>query len=113
GGYSDWSAFTDCSATCGSGERTRNRACSNPKPRHRGMNCSLLGPDREVQPCFLRTCPIHGGYSPWSEFSPCSKSCGGGEQFRNRTCTNPMPQHGGRNCSGPETSYRTCNENAC
>merc|ERR1712055_924480 len=37
--------------------------------------------------------PVHGG---WSEWSSCSKSCGGG--LKKRRCTNPKPANGGRDC---------------
>ena len=50
--------------------------------------------------------PVNGG---WSDWSGCSKNCGGGTQTR--TCTNPSPQNGGATCSGP--SSQSCNTKAC
>lgn len=50
--------------------------------------------------------PIDGG---WSDWSSCDKDCGGGKQTR--TCTNPSPANGGRNCEGP--SEQECNTQAC
>ena len=50
--------------------------------------------------------PVHGGFSP---FSGCSKTCGGGTRIR--TCTNPEPKNGGRDCVG--VSQETCNTKAC
>ena len=50
---------------------------------------------------------VDGGYSKWGQWSDCSKSCGGGKQFRVRTCTNPPPSAGGKNCSALEETLRT------
>ena len=43
---------------------------------------------------------VDGNYSEWSEFQTCSVTCGKGIQSRTRSCINPPPQHGGKNCSG-------------
>ena len=36
-------------------------------------------------------------------------------QTRKRTCSNPLPAHGGKDCSvlGPDTSTRECNTQKC
>jgi len=41
---------------------------------------------------------VDGGYSDWSEWSECD--CATARQKRTRTCTNPVPQGGGMDCSG-------------
>lgn len=57
---------------------------------------------------------INGG---WSEWSACSKDCGGGTQ--SRTCTNPVPANGGSQCLKDDgstrslTETRSCNIQAC
>ena len=43
--------------------------------------------------------PINGNYGPWSTWTKCSKSCGGGVRSRVRNCTNPAPAFGGMDCS--------------
>ena len=43
--------------------------------------------------------PINGNYGPWSTWTLCSKSCGGGVRSRVRNCTNPAPAFGGMDCS--------------
>ena len=43
---------------------------------------------------------IHGQWSEWSNWGPCSRKCGTGVQISSRECDNPAPQNGGRFCSG-------------
>lgn len=54
---------------------------------------------------------MDGKYSDWSEFTDCTKTCGGGQKSRRRSCTNPSPQNGGKDCAslGPDTEYVDCN----
>ena len=56
-----------------------------------------------------------GGYSNWSNFGPCSKTCGGGIQRRSRNCTMPVPQNGGKSCTvlGPSSETKICNIFPC
>lgn len=57
---------------------------------------------------------IHGHWSSWSAFSQCTRPCGGGVQSKTRTCTNPTPKNGGRNCVGPNKGHwRICNPQPC
>ena len=56
---------------------------------------------------------VDGAWSEWSEFGDCSASCGGGVQSRTRTCTNPAPQHGGKDCDGLAEESRECNSQPC
>lgn len=58
---------------------------------------------------------VHGNYSDWSDFMACSVTCGGGKQYKTRTCDNPPPQHGGNNCSklGLSRISRPCNTQNC
>ncbi|XP_073734962.1 A disintegrin and metalloproteinase with thrombospondin motifs 14 isoform X1 [Callorhinus ursinus] len=54
-----------------------------------------------------------GGWSSWTKFGSCSRSCGGGVRSRSRSCDNPPPAYGGRPCSGPEFQYQICNSEEC
>ena len=58
---------------------------------------------------------IDGGYTDWSKPSECSVTCGGGTQTLTRTCTNPPPSNGGRDCSslGPAQKKQNCNTQEC
>lgn len=99
-----WTTWSECSKACGGG--TKSRTCTNPAPANGGADCD--GPKEES--CNTQACddsvPVNGG---WSDWSACSKTCGGGTQ--NRSCNNPAPANGGTNCSGDDT--RTCNTQAC
>ena len=56
---------------------------------------------------------VNGGWSDWSSFGDCSKTCGGGEKTRYRTCTNPAPANGGKDCMGSSSDSMSCNEQGC
>eukprot|EP00116_Pleurobrachia_bachei_P000258 sb/3460520/ len=108
--WSEWSEWSSCIPTCGLGNHTRVRVCT--KSQMGGQGCE--GEDTETALCYTKPCPVEGGYTAWSDWSVCSEECGGGDQSRTRTCTNPSPAHGGRAC--PEevsTDKRTCNLQAC
>ena len=55
-------------------------------------------------PCIAND-PVNGNWSPWSTWSSCSATCGGGKRTRTRTCTNPAPANGGKDCEGTLTFY--------
>ena len=57
-------------------------------------------------------CVVDGGWTNWS-VGNCSKSCGGGVQLKTRSCSNPLPSCGGKNCDGvPEVTVE-CNTVPC
>lgn len=56
---------------------------------------------------------VHGHWSAWSPFSPCSRSCGGGVAVRQRFCNNPRPAFGGQECHGASVQAEMCNTQAC
>ncbi|XP_048587014.1 uncharacterized protein LOC116605639 isoform X2 [Nematostella vectensis] len=78
--------FTSCSKTCGGGVRLRMLKVNNRQVLQRRV-------------CNVDKCPIDGGYTPFSNFSECSSTCGKGLMYRHRSCTNPPPQYGGRDCT--------------
>ncbi|KAL5268609.1 hypothetical protein ACHWQZ_G002453 [Mnemiopsis leidyi] len=109
GGYSDYGDWSECSAKCGGGTKTKTRTCTNPAPANGGADC--VGDSTLTRECNKRACPIDGGYSDFGEWSECSGVCGvAGTQRRFRTCTNPAPGRGGAGCRllGPRVEIRDC-----
>ncbi|KAL9970173.1 hypothetical protein ACROYT_G022503 [Oculina patagonica] len=115
GGYTEWSAWSKCSATCGGGVQWQSRTCTNPEPEGDGKTCKEqeLGPAKQSQTCNTQPCGVDGNWSPWSAPGPCDKTCGGGVRIRQRTCTNPPPSGKGKQCQGMSTKTESCNTNKC
>ncbi|XP_038063967.1 hemicentin-1-like isoform X2 [Patiria miniata] len=111
GGWSSWQPWGECSVTCGSGIRTRVRYCDNPPPQYNGRGCD--GAPSQQAECVVRNCPVDGKYGPWTNWQPCSATCGNGEQIRTRQCNNPPPSNFGRDCLGPAEHKRMCSERDC
>jgi len=193
GGWSEWSDWDECSASCGGGTTSRTRSCTNPAPEHGGKDCE--GDDVEHKECGTDPCPtptckdnpwwkcekvvnfvscekesmkrncpmtcnacdyctdmigsyacqktklewyckskyafycrkscnqceakkeektvVDGGWTEWSDFDECSKTCGGGENKRVRSCTNPEPANGGKDCEGEAVEQGECSTNPC
>ena len=61
-------------------------------------------------PCNLA---VHGEWSDWGSWSPCSVSCGEGEQTRSRRCENPAPNEYGDYCTGVNVTSQLCTEEEC
>ena len=61
--------------------------------------------------CFLSI--VDGDWSNWNKWTTCSKTCGEGTQIRIRTCDDPKPLHGGKQCEGAAQEARVCNTRKC
>jgi len=115
GGWSGWS-YTSCTASCGGGTQTKYRTCTRPEPSWGGRYCQ--GPHQETVACNENPCKIDGGWTDWSYtpgFQPTgecywySYDCHNGKlsigcsmkmHRHYRSCTNPKPQNGGKDCEG-------------
>ncbi|MBV97868.1 Papilin, partial [Eschrichtius robustus] len=51
-------------------------------------------------------------WSSWGNWSPCSRTCGGGVSFRERPCYSQR-RDGGSGCVGPSRSHRSCRPESC
>ena len=55
----------------------------------------------------------HGGWSGWGAWGACSETCHGGTRSRSRSCDNPQPLHGGKDCAGANTDTTLCDNPHC
>ncbi|CAG5109987.1 Oidioi.mRNA.OKI2018_I69.chr2.g4444.t2.cds [Oikopleura dioica] len=81
----DWMPWSECSATCGDGSRSRSRDCVCPDGKSPdecgGCGDELLSED---EPCNNGVCPSACVWDGWSTWSECTASCGPGNQIRKR-----------------------------
>ncbi|XP_023213276.1 hemicentin-1-like isoform X2 [Centruroides sculpturatus] len=54
GGWSTWSSWGECSATCSGGQRKSFRTCTNPTPSQGGRPC--VGPSYKTEFCNVQSC---------------------------------------------------------
>ena len=64
------------------------------------FNYSTLINERSIATTIWLYFVVNGGFSKWGSWGECSVSCNTGTRTRTRKCTNPVPAHGGQDCSG-------------
>ena len=95
-----WSDWSDCSQSCGRGQRIRTRDIVT-DALFGGLKCSQKENDfTEAQACTVNNCSVDGNWSDWSRWSYCDKPCGKGVRLRRRNCDSPKPENGGADCLG-------------
>lgn len=105
---SEWTEWTTCSKTCGTGTKTRERTVTQFSD-FGGYQCPDLS---ESESCKTDACPRDCDVSNWGGWTTCSHECGGGYQSRTRDATNGGAADGGKEC--PTTSEdRKCNPGNC
>ncbi|KAK3083098.1 hypothetical protein FSP39_013942 [Pinctada imbricata] len=55
GAWGDWTAWTTCTKTCGTGKQVRSRACNNPAAAYGGVPCT--GDTSQTLDCNTQGCP--------------------------------------------------------
>lgn len=108
---SDWSLWSDCSKDCGGGQQYRTKKVLQ-QASNGGRACN--GDLKEIQPCNQGHCNIATDclLAEWDEWSKCSATCGGGQQFRHRTIETPS-QHMGKGCIDELAEIRGCGQADC
>ena len=113
-----WSNWTNCTAECGIGYQYRTPNITI-QAKNGGAQCpsaptytACTSGDPTCRTCINRSCvPIDCEYK-WSDWSPCSKTCGGGTQTRNIIITK-YPQDFGKSCPDNSVETQTCNSSPC
>mmetsp|Transcript_15146 Transcript_15146/g.38941 ORF Transcript_15146/g.38941 Transcript_15146/m.38941 type:complete len:595 (-) Transcript_15146:83-1867(-) len=111
--WGNWSLWSDCTLTCGGGERTRYRDIQT-SPKGKGKLCEP-GPKSQVAPCRTEPCRancVDAEWSGWSRWGPCSATCGGGVRWRHRTIAREANKCG-RAPDGKDKEYEKCNTQSC
>ncbi|XP_062508236.1 A disintegrin and metalloproteinase with thrombospondin motifs adt-1-like [Corticium candelabrum] len=111
GSWGEWLSYTQCTKTCGGGQRTRYRRCDNPRPWNNGLHC--VGNDHQTSSCNTGCCAVDGSWSVWTLWSSCSASCSYGTSTRERECNSPSPSCGGSSCSGSLRLTKSCYAGCC
>jgi hypothetical protein len=103
---SDWSPFGECSTTCGGGTQYQYRSVIT-ESSCGGQLCGSLS---NSQPCSTQACSPRCNVTDWSDWSECTKSCGGGTQTSTREIYGS-----GYGCPDPSDTIQTqdCNTDYC
>jgi len=108
----EWSHWSNCSASCGGGQMTRERdiltfgayggkACTDELKEIKGCNTDACG---DAQDCK---------WGLWKEWSACTKTCGGGQRNRERS-VEIAPRRWGKLCDPlTKAEIEPCNEHSC
>eukprot|EP00930_Biecheleria_cincta_P043010 TRINITY_DN29585_c0_g3_i1.p1 TRINITY_DN29585_c0_g3~~TRINITY_DN29585_c0_g3_i1.p1 ORF type:complete len:1650 (-),score=229.96 TRINITY_DN29585_c0_g3_i1:405-5297(-) len=107
-----WTDWSKCSASCGGGNSYHTRTVvKHAEAWGQGCHGSL----EEVSSCGTQPCgdAQDCGYTDWTSWSACSRSCGGGQRQRSRSISR-YPRGGGRACSKADLQQLgACSSQAC
>jgi len=107
---SDWTLWTSCPVTCGSGSVERKRTVA--QQAENGGACHGQDHLYEKKYCSMDPCPVDCSWDDWSDWHACSSSCGGGHTMRTRLVRTPA-EGDGQPCSGSGVENRTCEQEPC
>jgi hypothetical protein len=104
---SAWGSWDSCSVSCGGGI-TRSTKRTLTAPAYGGVACPAQMRSKD---CATFDCAVDCVQSAWSEWSPCSEPCAGGESTRTRSTSRGV-EFGGKIC-GDSSQTKTCNTHKC
>ncbi|ESO94033.1 hypothetical protein LOTGIDRAFT_228687 [Lottia gigantea] len=107
----------DCTQRAYNGAYNRNAPTEKVVLKQIDLPASLAAPTSsmgagETRPFGTRR-TLDGKFGRWTDWTPCSKNCLGENQYRYRSCNQPIPQNGGRNCVGNAVDSRKCDQRKC
>ncbi|KAL8573734.1 hypothetical protein ACOMHN_019008 [Nucella lapillus] len=88
--WGEWSQWSSCSKTCGTGASTRIRTwIFAPDDPNRSMGKYT---NTDFSGCYTKKeCPVNGAWSMWGIWAECSVGCGGGSVSDAGNATAPHP----------------------
>jgi hypothetical protein len=112
---SGWSAFSECTESCGlTGTKSRSRTITR-ATQHGGKAC--VGATEgwtQTHGCNRFDCAVDCRESGWSEYGACSVTCGGGRKHRSKSVITAAA-HGGSACKAthPDEYAGVCSPSQC
>jgi len=107
--WTAWTTWSTCTQTCGGGTSLRERQKALLESAG-GLPC--IGDKSEQTTCKTQGCPRDCLWGPWSSWSQCSETCGGGSLRRYRDVA-VTEKNGGSFCLGSNEQEAECNANPC
>lgn len=106
--WASWSDWGSCSCE---GLRERDRSVAE-QAKHGGLAC--VGPTRGTLRCDpgCTAKSVDCGFGPWSDWSECTTSCGGGQKYHTRGVVKHA-EHYGSGCEGSLDEVVSCNTQSC
>jgi hypothetical protein len=108
---SEWSGWSKCTKECEGGVQQETRSILT-KAKNGGEQCDSVAQERS---CNTGSCDRDCTLEPWTEWSPCSMACGGGDQERIRKVA--IPIRGAGRCpkakNADRLENRLCNVQDC
>lgn len=104
--YSDWTMWSECSVTCGSGSSVRTRKLLSAK--YFIESCIETF---QAKYCKGASCATDCIVTEWSDWNDCSASCNVGSQISTRSIV--QPEKNGGTCKFELSRVQECNVSVC